>query len=157
MAFVVNGGAGLMGGNLVLDSLAKSHEPVVSLDALTYTGNREKLLSADVDIRDIFAHGNIGDLDVVSHLLARHRPHAMLNSVAEPHAGLSLHGPEGFIQTNIVGTFHLLVEVRAYYGQLSEREKKAFRSLLIAKVRYGTSPAVPTNIGSANNMEQHRE
>ncbi|MDP1996651.1 MAG: dTDP-glucose 4,6-dehydratase [Gallionella sp.] len=115
---LVTGGAGFIGSNFVLDWLAEYDEPVISLDKLTYAGNLENLASLKDDPRHLFVQGDIGDAKLVSRLLAEHRPRAILNFAAESHVDRSIHGPEDFIQTNIVGTFHLLEAVRAYWQNL---------------------------------------
>jgi dTDP-glucose 4,6-dehydratase len=76
--------------------------------------------------------GDIGDSALVDKLLAEHRPRAIVNFAAESHVDRSIHGPEDFIQTNIVGTFHLLESVRKYHAQLSEADKTAFRFLHVS-------------------------
>jgi len=129
---LVTGGAGFIGSNFVLDWLAQSNEPVINLDLLTYAGNRENLAAVDGDYRHIFVHGDIGDFDLVSGLLAEHQPRAVINFAAESHVDRSIHGPEDFISTNIVGTFRLLEAVRAFYGQLPEAAKNAFRFLHVS-------------------------
>ena len=113
---LVTGGAGFIGANFVLDWLAQSSEPVVNLDALTYAGNRENLAALAGDERHVFVHGDIGDSALVADLLAKYQPRAVLNFAAESHVDRSIHSPEDFIQTNIVGTFRLLEAVRAYWG-----------------------------------------
>lgn len=132
MTILVTGGAGFIGSNFVLDWLAQRDETVVNLDALTYAGNLENLATVDGNPRHIFVQGDIGDADLVARLLAEHRPRAVLNFAAESHVDRSIHGPEDFIQTNIVGTFRLLEAVRAYYGQLPENDKNAFRFLHVS-------------------------
>ena len=132
MTIMVTGGAGFIGSNFVLDWLAASSEPVVNLDALTYAGNRDNLATLEGDSRHIFVHGGIGDFDLVSRLLVEHQPRAVINFAAESHVDRSIHGPEDFIQTNIVGTFRLLEAVRAHYGQLPEPAKNAFRFLHVS-------------------------
>ena len=129
---LVTGGAGFIGSNFVHDWLAGSDEPVVNLDALTYAGNLENLASLEGDDRHVFVKGNIGDFDLVSKLLAVHKPRAVVNFAAESHVDRSIHGPEDFIQTNIVGTFRLLEAVRAYYGQLENSAKNEFRFLHVS-------------------------
>ncbi len=129
---LVTGAAGFIGSNFVLDWLAQSDEPVINLDDLTYAGNLENLASLDGDARHIFVKGSIGDFDLVSKLLAEHQPRAVVNFAAESHVDRSIHGPEDFIQTNIVGTFRLLEAVRAYYGQLANTAKNEFRFLHVS-------------------------
>ena len=129
---LVTGGAGFIGSNFVLDWLAGSAEAVVNLDALTYAGNLENLASLKDDPRHIFVHGSIGDTALLGRLLAEHRPRAIVNFAAESHVDRSIHGPEDFIQTNIVGSFHLLEAVRAYWNGLPAVDQANFRFLHVS-------------------------
>jgi len=129
---LVTGSAGFIGSNFVLDWFAQLDEGVVSLDKLTYAGNPENLASLKDDPRHVFVMGDIGDATLVGKLLAQHRPRAVVNFAAESHVDRSIHGPEDFIQTNIVGTFHLLEEVRAYWSGLAAEEKSGFRFLHVS-------------------------
>lgn len=132
MTILVTGGAGFIGSNFVNDWLADCDEPVVNLDRLTYAGNLENLGKLQGDARHIFVHGDIGDTQLVSGLLAQHKVRAVLNFAAESHVDRSIEGPEAFIQTNIVGTFHLLEAVRAYWVGLAEPERSFFRFLHVS-------------------------
>ena len=129
---LVTGGAGFIGANFVLDWLAQSDEPIINLDKLTYAGNLKNLSSLQGDKRHVFVEGDIGDAALVGELLARHRPRAVVNFAAESHVDRSIHGPEDFIQTNIVGTFHLLEAVRAHWSALPADEKPDFRFLHVS-------------------------
>ena len=129
---LITGGAGFVGGNFVLDWLAQHDEPVVNLDKLTYAGNLETLSSLQGNTRHIFVQGDIGERALVDRLMAEYQPRAVINFAAESHVDRSIHGPEDFIQTNIVGTFHLLESVRAYYAGLTDTGKKAFRFLHVS-------------------------
>jgi dTDP-glucose 4,6-dehydratase len=126
------GSAGFIGSNFVLDWFAQSNEPVVNLDKLTYAGNLENLAALKGNPAHVFVQGDIGDVKLVSELLRQHKPRAVLNFAAESHVDRSIHGPEDFIQTNVVGTFHLLEAVRAYWGGLAADEKAAFRFLHVS-------------------------
>ncbi|WP_343583384.1 dTDP-glucose 4,6-dehydratase [Pseudomonas sp.] len=132
MTILVTGGAGFIGANFVLDWLAGNVEPVVNLDKLTYAGNLQTLSSLQGDARHIFVHGDIGDSALVEQLLKTHQPRAIVNFAAESHVDRSIHGPEDFIETNIVGTFRLLEAVRAYWGGLDEQARQAFRFLHVS-------------------------
>jgi dTDP-glucose 4,6-dehydratase len=129
---LITGGAGFIGSNFVLDWLAQSEEPIVNLDKLTYAGNLENLATFQGDTRHVFVQGDLGDRALVDRLLAEHRPSAVLHFAAESHVDRSIHGPEDFIQTNIVGTFRLLEAVRTYWSGLTEAEKAAFRFLHVS-------------------------
>ncbi len=129
---LVTGGAGFIGANFVLDWLAASHEPVLNLDKLTYAGNLGNLASLQGDARHVFVQGDIGDTELVSRLLREHRPRAILNFAAESHVDRSIHGPDAFVQTNMVGTFRLLECARAYHAGLASDERAAFRFLHVS-------------------------
>jgi dTDP-glucose 4,6-dehydratase len=132
MTLLVTGGAGFIGANFVLDWLAASDETVINLDKLTYAGNPETLASLQGDARHQLVQGDIGDAALVSRLLAEHKPRAVVNFAAESHVDRSIHGPGDFIETNIVGTFHLLESVRGYWTDLPETDKTAFRFLHVS-------------------------
>ncbi|MEN9384684.1 MAG: dTDP-glucose 4,6-dehydratase [Pseudomonadota bacterium] len=129
---LVTGGAGFIGSNFVLDWLNTSDEPVVNLDKLTYAGNLENLAEVDGDPRHIFVKGDIGDFDLIAQLLAQYQPRAVVNFAAESHVDRSIHGPEDFINTNIVGTFRMLEAVRAHYSKLDAQQQAAFRFLHVS-------------------------
>jgi dTDP-glucose 4,6-dehydratase len=129
---LVTGGAGFIGANFVLDWLGTSQEPVLNLDKLTYAGNPETLASLQGDARHTFIQGDIGDSALVTRLLTEHQPRAVVNFAAESHVDRSIHGPGDFIQTNIIGTFHLLEAVRGYWGALPSEAKAAFRFLHVS-------------------------
>ena len=97
MTILVTGGAGFIGGNFVLDWLAKSDEAIVNLDKLTYAGNLETLSSLEGNPSHIFVQGDIGDVALVDRLLAEYKPRAVVNFAAESHVDRSIHGPGDFI------------------------------------------------------------
>ncbi|MGE6821326.1 dTDP-glucose 4,6-dehydratase [Pseudomonas soli] len=132
MTILVTGGAGFIGGNFVLDWVAQSSEPVINLDKLTYAGNLDSLSSLEGNPQHFFVHGDIADTALVKRLLQEHQPRAVINFAAESHVDRSIHGPEDFIQTNIVGTFRLLEEVRAYWKGLQGQAADDFRFLHVS-------------------------
>jgi dTDP-glucose 4,6-dehydratase len=129
---LVTGGAGFIGSNLVLQTIAQTGEPIVNLDKLTYAGNLANLESLRGDARHTFVQGDIGDRGLVGTLLARHRPRAIVHLAAESHVDRSISGPAEFIQTNVIGTFSLLEEARAYWMALPAEERAAFRFLHVS-------------------------
>lgn len=128
----VTGGAGFIGSNFVLDWLTQSDEKIINLDKLTYAGNLQNLSSLSKDTRHIFIQGDIGNTQLVSQILAQYQPRAIINLAAESHVDRSIHGPGDFIQTNILGTFHLLEAVRAYWNELESIAKLNFRFLHVS-------------------------
>jgi dTDP-glucose 4,6-dehydratase len=121
LMILVTGGAGFIGSNFVLDWLAEHEEPVVNLDALTYAGNLRNLATIAEDPRHRFVRGDISDRPLVESLLRQEGVRAIVHFAAESHVDRSIHAPEDFIQTNVVGTFRLLEAARAYWQELPER------------------------------------
>ena len=129
--WLVTGGAGFIGGNFVLEAVAKGVR-VINLDALTYAGNLDTLSSLEGNPDHVFAHGNIGDQSLVSRLLTEHQPDAVVNFAAESHVDRSIDGPGAFIQTNVVGTLALLESARDYWRGLEAGKRDAFRFLHVS-------------------------
>ena len=129
---LVTGGAGFIGSNFVIHAIKSGRHKIINLDKLTYAGNLETLRSISGYENYLFVHGDIGDEKLVSSLLEKHRPYAIINFAAESHVDRSIHGPGDFIQTNIVGTFNLLESVRGYYQSLDTHEKMQFRFLHVS-------------------------
>jgi len=132
MTILVTGGAGFIGSNFVHHWLGQSDETLVNLDALTYAGNLGNLARWAGDARHVFVKGDIGDRALVDTLLQTHQPRAVINFAAESHVDRSIHGPADFIQTNVVGTFHLLEAVRAYWLGLGTAPQTDFRFLHVS-------------------------
>ena len=128
----MTGGAGFIGSNFVLQWLAAEAAPLVNLDKLTYAGNPGNLTTISGDPRYSFVHGDIGDRKLVSDLLGRSRPRAVVHFAAESHVDRSIRGPDHFVRTNVNGTFSLLEEARAYWTELEQGEKGRFRFLHVS-------------------------
>lgn len=129
---LVTGGAGFIGSNFVLDWLSQTTEVIVTLDLLTYAGNRRNLASLDADSRHRFVQGDIGDAAMLTRLFNELRPRAVINFAAESHVDRSILGPDAFVQTNVVGTFRLLEAARAYWSELTGVERDTFRFLHVS-------------------------
>ena len=132
MSILVTGAAGFIGSNFVLDWFNHSDEDVISLDLLTYAGNLENLASIESNTHHHFIKGDIGDRELVYKLLEKHQVRNVINFAAESHVDRSIHGPGDFIETNIVGTYHLLESTRAYWSGLDEKSKQNFRFLHVS-------------------------
>src|SRR5690349_326305 len=110
---LVTGGAGFIGSNFVLSTIAETGEGVVNLDKLTYAGNLKNLDSLRAASRHVFVRGDICDRELVRRLLREHKPRAIVHFAAESHVDRSIAGPAEFVQTNVFGTFCLLEEAKA--------------------------------------------
>lgn len=152
---LVTGGAGFIGGNFVLDYLANPKlTGLVNLDKLTYAGNLETIKSVENDPRYYFVQGDIGNTSLVSDLLEKYAITAVVNFAAESHVDRSILGPSEFIQTNVVGTFHLLESVRAYWQKLSPTQKESFRFLHVSTDEvYGTLTLADPAFSETNPYE----
>ncbi|UWX04414.1 dTDP-glucose 4,6-dehydratase [Pseudoxanthomonas sp. NC8] len=136
--WLVTGGAGFIGGNFVLEAVARGIR-IVNLDVLTYAGNLDTLSSLEGSPLHLFVQGDIGDRALVARLLAEHRPDAVVNFAAESHVDRSIDGPAAFVQTNVVGTLGLLEAVRDHWKGLEGTAKEAFRFLHVSTDEvYGT-------------------
>ncbi len=130
-SILVTGGAGFIGSAFVLHWLQTQPGRVLIVDKLTYAGNRQNLQAADASRHEL-VQADMGDTVVVSALLARHRPAAVLNFAAESHVDRAIHGPADFIRTNVMSTFHLLEAVRHYWSALPAMARGSFRFLQVS-------------------------
>ncbi len=132
MTILVTGGAGFIGANFVLDWIRDVRDKVVNLDLLTYAGNLGNLDAVHWNPQHLLVRGNIGDSDLVAALLRDHKPRAIVHFAAESHVDRSIHGPEEFIKTNIVGTSCLLKAALEYWRELPESDQATFRFLNVS-------------------------
>lgn len=128
---LVTGGAGFIGANFVLARIAVG-DAVINLDKLTYAGNLQSVASVASHPAYTFVHGGIEDRELVSELLRTHQPDAIVHFAAESHVDRSIHGPEAFVLTNVVGTFRLLDAALEHWRSLSGTAKDGFRFLHVS-------------------------
>ena len=131
MRFLITGGSGFIGSNLVRHLRAQGHQ-VGNIDALTYAGNRSSLADSEANPAYAFHKLDIAQGDGLHELVAESKPDAVLHLAAESHVDRSIDGPGQFIQTNIVGTFHLLQAALGYYRSLGPDEASKFRFLHVS-------------------------
>ncbi len=129
--YLITGGAGFIGSNLVLLSRKKGIR-IINLDLLTYAGNLMNLEPVKDDPNHIFIKGDIGDRELVRNILKKYKPDGVINLAAESHVDRSINNPEAFIKTNILGTFHLLDECYSYWLNLDNDKKQNFRFLHVS-------------------------
>jgi len=129
---LVTGGAGFIGANFIHYWLSHRQGRIVNLDKLTYAGNPENLAAFRADDRHDLVRGDIGDRRLVGDLLRARHPVAVINFAAESHVDRSITGPAAFVETNLVGTFALLDEVKAYWSSLEGEARAAFRFLHVS-------------------------
>ena len=127
MKVIVTGGAGFIGSAVIRQYIKESEHEVINLDALTYAGNLESLAEVENHPRYIFEQVNICNVEELQRVFAEHQPDAIMHLAAESHVDRSIDGPAAFIQTNIVGTYHLLDVAKKYWDELTGEKKDSFR------------------------------
>jgi dTDP-glucose 4,6-dehydratase len=140
---LVTGGAGFIGSNFVLAALGADAGPVLTLDKLTYAGSLLNLDAVRDDPRHQFVRGDICDRALVRSLLRTHKPRAIVHFAAETHVDRSIAGPEAFVQTNVVGTWALLEEARAYVEKFGPDESFRFLHISTDEVYGSLEPRAP--------------
>lgn len=129
--YLITGGAGFIGSNLVHRALAAGHH-VVNLDALTYAGNLASLSDVEKHPRYRFVRGDIRDHSLVGDLIASEKPSVVVNMAAESHVDRSIDTPGTFIETNVVGTQVMLDCALEYWRGISEADRAAFRYIQVS-------------------------
>ncbi|WP_176329859.1 dTDP-glucose 4,6-dehydratase [Thioflexithrix psekupsensis] len=127
LRIIVTGGAGFIGSAVIRYLIEHTDAQVCNVDKLTYAGNLDSLLTVSNSPRYHFAQHDIGDVEAMRHVMADFRPNAIMHLAAESHVDRSIDGPKPFIDTNIVGTYHLLEVTRAYWNSLEATQQAQFR------------------------------
>ena len=116
MNLLVTGGAGFIGSNLIRHVIDRPKiNRLVNLDCLTYAGHLANLTDVSSHTKYSFEKVDLRDKAEVIRVVEQHQISHVLHLAAESHVDRSISGPGDFIQTNIVGTFHLLEACRDFW------------------------------------------
>ena len=119
---LVTGGCGFIGSNFI--RLIHEERPdwqIINADVLTYAANPYNLSDLQDSDRYHFEQVDIADGAAVKALFETHQPDWVFHFAAESHVDRSIHGPEAFIRTNVMGTFALLEAARHTWGDFQDK------------------------------------
>jgi dTDP-glucose 4,6-dehydratase len=118
---LITGGAGFIGSHVVRLMVRKyPYYRIVNLDSLTYAGNLENLKDVEGATNYTFVKGNILDIALLYKLFADHKIDGVIHLAAESHVDRSIHNPDEFAMTNIIGTIRLLKAAQTQWHNAME-------------------------------------
>jgi len=139
---LITGGAGFIGANFIHYIIEKDLN-IINFDKLTYAGNLENLKNIEKRKNYTFIKGDICNKELVEHVFATYKPEMVVNFAAESHVDRSIHNPNIFIETNVMGTANLLNIAKKFWQ--NDFSNKRFLQVSTDEV-YGTLPENNTEI-----------
>jgi dTDP-glucose 4,6-dehydratase len=152
---LITGGAGFIGSNFIHYILKKYKAiKIINYDKLTYAGNLQNLKDIEDDPNYFFIKGDICDKDRLNLIFTEFSPDCIVNFAAESHVDRSIHNPEEFIKTNVLGVQNLLklsldnnvklfvqISTDEVYGSLGETGTFTEKNSLAPNSPYAASKA----------------
>ena len=142
MKILITGGAGFIGSAVVRRAIGQGHA-VVNLDALTYAACLANVAEVADHPDYAFEQADIRDPAALHRIFARHQPDAVMHLAAESHVDRSIDGPAAFIETNVMGTFHMLEAARSYWEGKGKPETFRFHHISTDEVFGSLGPEDP--------------
>ena len=124
MIFLVTGGSGFIGSNLVKYLLNYKENKVINVDKLTYSGSYENLKEVEDNDNYIFCQLDICEQEKIFGLLSQYNPDYILHLAAESHVDRSISSPYNFMVSNYMGTYNMLEATRRYLNNNKNRDFK---------------------------------
>ncbi len=131
MTILVTGGAGFIGSAFIRKVIGKDNLKIINVDKLTYSGNLNNLQSAKDNKNYTFYEGDICDKDFLEEIFTAYKPSSVIHFAAESHVDNSIQTPVNFMNSNFMGTFHLLEAVKKYLNQ-NDNMQKTFKFIHIS-------------------------
>jgi len=125
--FVVTGGSGFIGSNLVKFLLKKNYF-VINIDKLSYSANPYNLKKIIKNKKYRFFKQDINNQTRIYNILKRFKPNGIFNLAAETHVDRSIDNPRNFINSNILGVYNLLEALNKY----SKKNRKKIKLVHIS-------------------------
>ena len=120
--FIVTGGSGFIGSNLVKFLLKKNYY-VINIDKLSYSANSYNLKDINKSSRYKFFKLDINNKYKILKILKKYKPHCIFNLAAETHVDRSIDNPKSFIDSNILGVYNLLQTIKLYIKKNTKKIK----------------------------------
>lgn len=127
---LITGGAGFIGSNFVVHMV--NHYPdyhIITLDKLTYAGNRENLAEVEDCPNYTFIEGDIANRQLITSLFSEYPISGVINFAAESHVDRSIEDAESFAMTNVLGTHTLLQVAKEAWEKNGELETNRFHQI----------------------------
>ncbi len=124
---MVTGGCGFIGSAVVRALYRQTEAHIAIVDKLTYAAYPAALEEAHPSERVALHEMDLLDRVGLRELVSEFQPTTVLHLAAETHVDRSIDDPLRFVETNVLGTAHLLESLRIFFHKLPENDQRTFR------------------------------